>query len=189
MRGTPFLYYGEELGARDVPVPGREIIDPPASARSLVRGSSRGGTATRRARRCRGAAARRRVLDRKAVAPDGTRRRRRATWRSRTPIQVGSLDVPDARSGCAGATPALQVGRYRRLRGTSQVLYAFERATAEPIDHRGGQFRRAKVTALRVRTLRRWTVLFDTHEPAATELLGDDHLTLAPHEAIILLAT
>ena len=30
MRGTPFLYYGEELGARDVPVPWSEIIDPPA---------------------------------------------------------------------------------------------------------------------------------------------------------------
>ena len=30
LRGTPFLYYGEEIGARDVPVPWDEIIDPPA---------------------------------------------------------------------------------------------------------------------------------------------------------------
>ncbi len=29
-RGTPFLYYGEEIGARDVAVPFDEIIDPPA---------------------------------------------------------------------------------------------------------------------------------------------------------------
>ena len=30
MRGTPFLYYGEEIGLRDVEVPFDEIIDPPA---------------------------------------------------------------------------------------------------------------------------------------------------------------
>ncbi len=35
MRGTPFLYYGEELGMRDVPVPDDEIIDPPAR-RALI---------------------------------------------------------------------------------------------------------------------------------------------------------
>ncbi len=35
LRGTPFLYYGEELGLRDVPVPENAIIDPPAR-RALV---------------------------------------------------------------------------------------------------------------------------------------------------------
>jgi alpha-glucosidase len=35
IRGTPFLYYGEELGLRDVPIPKDEIIDPPAR-RALV---------------------------------------------------------------------------------------------------------------------------------------------------------
>ena len=30
LRGTPFLYYGEEIAARDVEVPWAEIIDPPA---------------------------------------------------------------------------------------------------------------------------------------------------------------
>ncbi|MDF2735156.1 MAG: alpha-glucosidase [Chloroflexota bacterium] len=30
LRGTPFLYYGEEIGLRDVEVPFEEIIDPPA---------------------------------------------------------------------------------------------------------------------------------------------------------------
>ena len=37
--------------------------------------------------------------------------------------------------------------------------------------------------------MRRWTVLFDTHEQGSTELIGDDQLTLAPREALILLAT
>jgi alpha-glucosidase len=35
IRGTPFLYYGEEIGLRDVVVPEDEIIDPPAR-RALV---------------------------------------------------------------------------------------------------------------------------------------------------------
>ena len=35
IRGTPFLYYGEELGLRDVAIPVDEIIDPPAR-RALV---------------------------------------------------------------------------------------------------------------------------------------------------------
>jgi alpha-glucosidase len=35
LRGTPFLYYAEELGQRDVPVPDDRIIDPPAR-RALV---------------------------------------------------------------------------------------------------------------------------------------------------------
>jgi alpha-glucosidase len=30
LRGTPFLYYGEEIGLGDIEVPRREIIDPPA---------------------------------------------------------------------------------------------------------------------------------------------------------------
>jgi alpha-glucosidase len=30
LRGTPFLYYGEEIGMIDVPIPPDEIVDPPA---------------------------------------------------------------------------------------------------------------------------------------------------------------
>ena len=38
LRGTPFLYYGEELGLRDVSVPRGEIIDPPARRGGLLSG-------------------------------------------------------------------------------------------------------------------------------------------------------
>ena len=31
LRGTPFMYYGEEIGARDVDVPAVESVDPPAA--------------------------------------------------------------------------------------------------------------------------------------------------------------
>jgi alpha-glucosidase len=30
LRGTPFMYYGEEIGVTDVPIPTDEIVDPPA---------------------------------------------------------------------------------------------------------------------------------------------------------------
>jgi alpha-glucosidase len=36
MRGTPFLYYGEEIGLRDVAIPGDEIVDPPARKASFL---------------------------------------------------------------------------------------------------------------------------------------------------------
>ena len=34
LRGTPFLYYGEEIGMVDVPIPHDEIVDPPAKRAS-----------------------------------------------------------------------------------------------------------------------------------------------------------
>jgi alpha-glucosidase len=36
LRGTPFLYYGEEIGLRDVPIPRAEIVDPPARRGSPI---------------------------------------------------------------------------------------------------------------------------------------------------------
>jgi len=36
LRGTPFLYYGEEIGLRDVPIPRAEIVDPPARRGSAI---------------------------------------------------------------------------------------------------------------------------------------------------------
>jgi glycosidase len=83
--------------------------------------------------------------------------------------------------------PALQVGSYRRLRGTSHDVYAFERASPGESIIVAVNFG-ARETPLRGRTGRRWTVLFDTHERTTTEVVGDDHLTLAPHEALILIA-
>jgi glycosidase len=85
--------------------------------------------------------------------------------------------------------PALQVGSYRRLRGTSRDVYAYERSIADESIVVAVNFGN-DATPLRVRTGRRWTVLFDTHqERAGTAVVGDDQLTLAPNQAIILLAT
>ncbi len=36
LRGTPFMYYGEEIGLHDVPVPRHEIVDPPARRATVL---------------------------------------------------------------------------------------------------------------------------------------------------------
>ena len=192
MRGTPFLYYGEEIGARDVPVPWSEIIDPPAKrggrlVRRLVPwwnrdqarspmpwggGGPNGGFSTA-----------------PAVAAHGARCRRRATWPSRMPIRRRSCRRTARSSGCAGAIRRSRSDAIGELRGTSRDLYAFERATADQSIIVAVNFG-PKATALRVRT--RPTLdraLRHARVRAPTELLGDDQLTLAPHEAIILLAS
>ena len=190
MRGTPFLYYGEELGARDVPVPWSEIIDPPAK---------RGGRLVRRLVPWWNRDQARSPMPWGGGGANGGFSTAKPWLRMAPDVETRNVAIQDADPRSVLSTyrtlvwlrrryPALQVGRYRRLRGTSHDLYAFERATADQSIIVAVNFGE-KETALRVRTRRRWTVLFDTHEPATTELLGDDHLTLAPHEAIILLAT
>ena len=190
MRGTPFLYYGEELGARDVPVPWSEIIDPPAK---------RGGRLVRRLVPWWNRDQARSPMPWGGGGANGGFSTAKPWLRMAPDVETRNVAIQDADPRSVLSTyrtlvwlrrryPALQVGRYRRLRGTSHDLYAFERATADQSIIVAVNFG-GKETALRVRTRRRWTVLFDTHEPATTELLGDDHLTLAPHEAIILLAT
>ena len=53
LRGSVFLYYGDELGMLDTDVPKERLVDPVGDA-ALPRATG----ATRRARRCRGAASR-----------------------------------------------------------------------------------------------------------------------------------
>jgi alpha-glucosidase len=190
MRGTPFLYYGEEIGARDVPVPWSEIIDPPAK---------RGGRLVRRLVPWWNRDQARSPMPWGGGGANGGFSKAKPWLRVAPDVETRNVAIQDADPRSVLSTyrtlvwlrrryPALQIGRYRRLQGTSRDLYAFERATADQSIIVAVNFGE-KETALRVRTRRRWTVLFDTHEPATTELLGDDHLTLAPHEAIILLAT
>jgi alpha-glucosidase len=190
LRGTPFLYYGEEIGARDVPVPWSEIIDPPAK---------RGGRLVRRLVPWWNRDQARSPMPWGGGGPNGGFSKARPWLRMAPDVDTRNLAVQDADPSSVLSTyrkllwlrrrhPALQVGRYRRLRGTSRDLYAYERATADQsiiVAVNLGP----KATPLRVRTNRRWTVLFDTHERGTTDLVGDDQLTLAPREAIILLAT
>jgi alpha-glucosidase len=190
MRGTPFLYYGEEIGARDVPVPWSEIIDPPAK---------RGGRLVRRLVPWWNRDQARSPMPWGGGGPNGGFSTAQPWLRMAPDVETRNVATEDADPLSVLSTyrkllwlrrrhPALQVGSYRRLRGTSRDLYAFERSTADQSIIVAVNFA-TKVTPLRVRTGRRWRVLFDTHERAISDLVGDDQLTLAPHEAVILLAT
>ncbi len=188
LRGTPFLYYGEEIGARDVPVPWSEIIDPPArrggrlvrllvpwwnrdQARSPMpwgHGPNGGFSAARPWLR---------------MAPDVESRN--VAIQDRDPSSV--LSAYRTLIWLRRRHPALQVGAFRRL-PTSRELFAFERTTADEVVIVAVNFAPAPAT-FRVRTGRLWTVIFDTHGRATREVSGGDRLTLAPREGIILLAT
>lgn len=189
LRGTPFLYYGEEIGARDVPVPWAEIIDPPAK---------RGGRLVRwlipwwnrdQAR---------------SPMPwgDGTNggfSTGRPWLRMAPDVATRNVALQDADPGSVLSAyrrliwlrrnhSALQVGTYRELGEPSGDLLAFERATPDETVVVAINFG-SSAASLRLRTGRQWTVLFDTHARATTELGGGDPLRLAPREAVILQAT
>jgi alpha-glucosidase len=188
LRGTPFLYYGEEIGARDVPVPWAEIIDPPARrggriTRMLVpwwnRDQARspmpwgdgpnGGFSTARPWL--------------RMAPDVDTRT--VALQGRDPSSV--LAVYRKLIWLRRRHPALQVGTYRRLAAASGDLLAYERAAGDEAIVVAVNFGPA-ATGFRLQAGRPWTVIFDTHNRTKGELSGGDHLTLGPREGIVLMA-
>ncbi len=189
MRGTPFLYSGEEIGARDVAVPWPEIIDPPAK---------RGGRLVRRlvpwwnrdqarspmpwGNGPNGGFSRGRPWIR--MAPDtGTRN-----------VAVQDGDPSSVLSAYRGLVwlrrthPALQIGAYRELQPRPRDVYAYERAAADETMVIAVNFG-SKPASVRLKTGRRWSVVFDTHQQPHTDLASGDNLDLAPRQAIILLAS
>jgi glycosidase len=84
--------------------------------------------------------------------------------------------------------PALQVGSYRRLPMVSPAVFAYERTTPDETVVVAVNFA-ATPTTLRLRTGRRWAVIFDTDGDERGELSGDDRLTLSGYEAVILQPT
>ena len=186
MRGTPFLYYGEEIGARDVPVPWSEIIDPPAK---------RGGRLIRRLVPWWNRDQARSPMP-WGGGPNGGFSAARPWLRMAPDIETRTVAIQDPDPSSVLSTyrkllwlrrrhPALQVGNYRRLPAISRDLYAYERATAGESVIVAVNFA-GTPTSFRLRTGRRWTVIFDTHERASSELTGGDQLTMGPYEAIIL---
>lgn len=172
-----------------MPVPWSEIIDPPAK---------RGGRLVRRLVPWWNRDQARSPMPWGGGGPNGGFSTARPWLRMAPDVDTRNVAAEEADPGSVLSTyrkllwlrrrhPALQVGSYRRLRGTSDDVYAYERATPGELIIVAVNFG-SKETPLRVRTGRRWTVLFDSHDRSTTELVGDDHLTLAPHEALILIA-
>jgi glycosidase len=190
LRGTPFLYYGEEIGLRDVPIPRAEIVDPPAR---------RGGPIARR------------------LSPWWNRDQARAPmpWTDApfggfSPVRPWLRMGPDAatrnvarqagdpRSVLAAYRrliwlrrrhPALQVGSWHRLGKSSGDVLAYLRATdAETVlvavnFGRGPGWFRAEGHP----GSGGWEPLFGTHEPFAPAAEGA-RVELRPLEAVVLLA-
>ncbi len=188
LRGTPFLYYGEGIGARNVPVPWSEIIDPPAK---------RGGRLVRR------------------LAPWWNRDQARSPmpwgdgpnggftaaqpWLRMAPDvdrRTVAIQAEDPASVLATyrklvwlrkSHPAMQVGSYRELGSSPRDVLAYERATSDETVVVAINFG-STVATLRLRTERRWAVLLDKHPRTDRELAGGDPLSLEPNAAVILLA-
>ncbi|MDO8486038.1 MAG: alpha-glucosidase [Candidatus Limnocylindrales bacterium] len=188
LRGTPFLYYGEEIGARDVPVPWSEIIDPPAR---------RGGRIVRRIVPWWNRDQARSPMP-WGDGPNGGFSPVRPWLRMAPDVETRTMAIQDGDPVSVLSTyrrmvwlrrrhPALQVGAYRRLAAASRGVFAFERTTADEAMIVAVNFAAAP-TSFRVRTGRRWSVAFDTHHRATADISGGDRLTLGPREAIVLLA-
>jgi alpha-glucosidase len=188
MRGTPFLYYGEEIGARDVPVPWAEIIDPPAK---------RGGRLVRRIVPWWNRDQARSPMP-WGGGPNGGFSRGTPWIRMAPDVKTRNVAVQENDPSSVLSAyrrllwlrrqhPALQVGAYRELEPRPRHVYAFERATAEETMAVAVNFS-ARPTKVRLKTGRNWSVAFDTHELPQDDLAGGDLLTLAPRQAIILLA-
>ena len=186
LRGTPFLYYGEEIGARNVTVPWDEIIDPPAR---------RGGRLIRRLAPWWNRDQARSPMP-WGGGPNGGFSTGRPWVRMATDVDSRTVAKQDGDPFSVLNTyrrllwlrrrhPALQVGDYRSLPSRSDDIFAFERATAGETLIVAVNFSETP-RSLRIRTTRRWKTLFDTHEPAQAGVVGGDELTLRPYEAVIL---
>jgi alpha-glucosidase len=188
LRGTPFLYYGEEIGARDVPVPWPEIIDPPAK---------RGGRIVRRLVPWWNRDQSRSPMP-WGGGPNGGFSAGRPWLRMAPDVATRTVEIQDSDSASVLTAyrqlvwlrrqhPALQAGAYRRLATTARDVFAYERTGDTETIAVAVNFGRT-AASIRIRTGRHWTVVFDTHERVSRALAGDDQLILQPREAIVLLA-
>ncbi len=188
LRGTPFLYYGDEIGARDVPIPWDEIIDPPAK---------RGGRLVRRLVPWWNRDQARSPMP-WGDGPNGGFSEGRPWIRMAPDVETRNVALQDSDPSSVLSTyrrlvwlrrqhPALQSGTYRRLSFSARDLFAFEREGEGEAFVVAVNFGERPVT-FRVGTRRRWSRVFDTHDAADVEVAGDDQVTLAPRQAIVLQA-
>ncbi|MFL5688167.1 MAG: alpha-amylase family glycosyl hydrolase [Chloroflexota bacterium] len=187
VRGTPFLYYGEELGLRDVDIPPHESVDPPAAMvdadfewwdRSRCRtpmpwssDPSAGFTTGRPWLR---------------VGPDVET----LTVRRQAAEPGSTLSLYRRLIALRAATPALQIGSLEPVTGADGSVVAYTRETAD----------QSVLVALNVSRERtrwtlpasprstRWRLLLSTADPraAAVEVAAGEAIEMSGDEAVIL---
>jgi alpha-glucosidase len=188
LRGTPFLYYGEEIGLRDVPIPRAEIVDLPARrgspiARAIApwwnRDQARapmpwsdapnGGFSAHRPWLRMAPDAAVRNVARQSADPDSVLSfYRRLIWLRRR-------------------HPALQVGAYGRL-PASREAFAYVRATQGEALVVAVNFGRGPgwVRLEGEAGAAAWRPLLGTHEPPVQPTRGGGRIELRPLEAMVL---
>jgi alpha-glucosidase len=187
LRGTPFLYYGEELGLGDVDIPPNESLDPPAARvgpdfewrdRSRCRtpmpwtsGPGAGFTTGRPWLR---------------LGPDADTRNVAAQWRDPGSVLAFYRRLIALRA----ATPALQVGSLRLPPATAGDVVAYTREAAGQVILIALNLSRAAVTwpAPAVSSGAGWRPLLSTMDPKPPDTVLDDGATtvLEPDEGLIL---
>ena len=188
VRGTPFLYYGEEIGMGDVNIPADESIDPPAARvsadfpwwdRSRSRtpmpwtaGPNGGFSPVRPWLRLGDDTAGRNVAAHVAD-PDSVLACYRRLLRARQ------------------ASPSIQDGRLRLVRTDDPDILAYRRLGSGPevlvaiaFHARGGTMR---LPSLPSRA--RWQPLVGTHRDLPSVTRGDETVALRGYEGLILVAT
>jgi alpha-glucosidase len=188
LRGTPFLYYGEEIAARDVKVPWAEIIDPPAK---------RGGRLTRALVPWWNRDAARSPMPWGGGGQNGGFSAGRPWIRMANDIDRRNVAAQDHDPGSVLTTyrrliwlrrqhPELQVGSYREVASGSVDVFAYlregEGGSALVVINFAANAVMAQVVA---RADTRWTPVFDTIDPAAPAFADGTSLALRPYEAAI----
>jgi alpha-glucosidase len=187
VRGTPFLYYGEELGLADVDIPRHESVDPPAAMvdadfewwdRSRCRtpmpwspGPGAGFTSGRPWLRLGPDAETRNVLTQAADA--------RST-----------LSLYRRMIALRAATPALQVGALEPMPGADGNVVAYTRRTADQsiLVAINVSRERSRWTLPAAPGSTRWQVMLRTADPnaSADQVPGGEAIEMAADEAVIL---
>jgi alpha-glucosidase len=175
LRGTPFLYYGEELGLPEGRIPRAEIVDPPGRKYwPIYKGRDGCRTpmpwdATTNAGFSTGKPWLRVIADYASVNVESERR---------DPNSL--LNFYRQLLALRRAAPALQQGSYRALTTTDDV-FAFERATADQRLLIALNFA-ARPAMIKVDTA--WQVRLSSVKSAEAKI--DGTLTLAANEAVVL---
>jgi alpha-glucosidase len=189
LRGSAFIYYGEEIGARDVPVPWDEIIDPPAR---------RGGRLVRRLIPWWNRDQARSPMP-WGGGPNGGFSAANPWIRMAPDVETRNVAIQESDPQSVLSAyrsllwlrrrhPALQTGAYRWLPAKSKDLFVFERSTPDETLVVAVNFGDTGSSVV-IRTGRLWKPRFDTHSPSIGELRSGDELSLRPYEAVVLLAS
>ena len=176
LRGTPTIYYGEEIGMEDAHIPADRVRDPweinmPGWARA----------ATRAARPCAGRRSRMPASAPRTWSPGcpWARMWRRSTWRARRATPLSMLTLTRALLKLRRERAALALGDYGSLEAQGEALvFTREREGERLAVALNWSDREASASVGEGETL------LSTHsEPAAPE---DGALALRPHEGVVV---